>query len=416
MITAKQKNIFEYIYYAVCLIFTAIFIFEVPKIVFFSPLLLFAAFILYGLYTRRPLSCNIAAVVLFAFTVVFECFTYNPKYSLYYHAYIHLHAVFMYVIGLNFVNDKPVEERKKIIEKFFLFIACAYIAYVGITFVNYYFNTPADLEARFYYSIWYSTVTKPATVISMSLVFALAFGTYALFYLKKTYKIIGALLVFIAIFINIVTGTRTLVFLFPVLAAAEFFGWYIFKKKKYKKGLILLGVCSGVFIAAVILYFSLRGFISQNVESLVLRRFFTPTNSTKLRFLYSLNVLKDFKLTYLGGGVHSRTFGTPHNIWLYIYDWGGIIPFALYAVFTGILIRDYVRLLKNKCLSVDFKALLSTILFLVFVEFMMEPFIDPLPSFYILCFFVLGLVSGFSKTPTEQKTHELPLKTENEKI
>lgn len=397
MTDIKQKQILERVYIAVSLLFTAVFICEIPGAVFFSPLLLFIAFITYGIYSGRQLTYNISALILLIFTVLFVSFNYDPNISLYYQAYIHLQAVFMYVIGFNFLNDKPVEERKNAIEYYFLFVAVVYILYVLITFYNYFYHTAADLPPRFYYSVWYHSVTKPATVISMCLVFPLIYGTYALFYLPKFKKIIGAVFVFICLFINIKTGTRLLVFFFPFLLTAEFLGWFMFKKKHVKTGVIILAACAVVFIAAIILLLKYKDVLGEKFKNYSFSRFFTASRSTQLRIMYSQNVLEDFKLNYFGGGVHSTALGTPHNIWLYIYDWGGIVSFAVYCVFTVLMIVDYIRLLINKHLSVEFKALLSTAVCLVFLIFMMEPFINPLPSFYILCLFVLGLISGFSK-------------------
>lgn len=397
MDSTKRNSILEYAYYAISVIFTGVFIFEVPGAVFYSPLLLFAAYMVYSLYSGREINGSASMLVLLVFTVSYVYFIYKPEDSLYYQAYIHIHALFMYIIGFNFLNDKPHEKRKKAIEDYFLIISVLFIAYILITFYHYFYQTEADLSYRFYYSIWYHSVTKPSTVISMCLVFPLAYGLYSLFYLRWPYKLIGSVFCFLAVYINIRTATRTLVFLFPFALAAEFIFWLIFEKKKKKAGIVLLGVCSAALIGVIVLFVVFKDTLAQTFAQYDFSRMFTASRSTQLRIKYIMNVINDFKLNYFGGGYHSLTCGTPHNIWLYIYDWGGIVSFGIFCVFTVCMIYNYVRFFFSKHYTVAFKALLSTALALIFVEFMMEPFILPLPSFYILCYFVFGLITGFSR-------------------
>lgn len=396
MTDIKRKHILEYIYFALIAASSAIFIFEVPKLVFYSPLVLFASFCIYSLYNGRKIRFSIGSIVITIFAVIYVMFIYNPNQDLYYQAYIHIHAVLMFVIGYNFMNDKPAEERKRCLENYILFVSVAYTIYVLIIFYNHFNNTPADLEPRFYYSLWYSFVKKPATVISMSLVFPLIYGLYALFFLKVPKKIIGLVFIVFVMYVNIKTGTRTLVFLFPCALLAEFVCWLIFKKKKIKEGIIIAVLCSALFIAVVVFCTVKGDELAQKFSGHSFARFFGQNGSTDNRIRYNRNVLENFSLTYLGGGFNSARVGTPHNIWLYIYDHGGIVSFAVYTVFTVILVVDYIKMLINKNISYDFKALLSTALLFIFVEFMMEPFILPLPSFYILCLFILGVISGAS--------------------
>lgn len=396
MDSVKKKNFLENFYIVISVLFTGVFIFEVPGAVFFSPLLLFAAFMVYIMYSGRTLNFSVSMLILLIFTFSYVYFIYEPEESLYYQAYIHIHALFMYIIGFNFLNDRPVEKRKKAIEDYFLIISVLFIVYVLITFYHHFYHTAADLPFRHYYSVWYNSVTKPSTVISMCLVFPLAYGLYSLFYLRLPYKIIGGVFCFLTVYINLRTATRTLIFLFPFALAAEFIFWLIFQKKKKKAGIILLSVGGLAFAIIIFLLIKYKDIFAVKFADYGFSRFFKVNRSTQLRIKYMMNVINDFKLNYFGGGIHTLTCGTPHNIWLYIYDWGGIVSLGIFSVFTVIMIYNYVRFFFSKHYSVALKALLSSALALIFVEFMMEPFILPLPSFYILCYLVFGLISGFS--------------------
>ena len=322
----------EYFYYFICVLFFGAFIFEVPSVVFWSPVYLIIAFLFYSVYIKRELNYSASFFVLIIFAFAYVTFIYVPGSSLYYQAYIYIHAVIMYAVGLNFLTEKTIEQRKKFIEYLFLIISVFYIAYVGLTFWNYFYNTEADLQFRFYYSIWYHSVTKPATVISMCFVFPLAYGSYALFYLKWFHKIIGALLIGLTVYVNFQTGTRTLVYVLPFLLAAQFIFWLIFEKKKIIPGVVFSVLIFVSFAAAIYFLILNRESFAKQFAGSGFARFFDSHHTFDLRIQYSMNVLRNFRLDYFGGGVNSQALGTPHNIWLYIYDWGGIVPFCIFCV------------------------------------------------------------------------------------
>ena len=52
------------------------------------------------------------------------------------------------------------------------------------------------------------------------------------------------------------------------------------------------------------------------------------------------------------------------------------------------------------------KCLIVTVFGVIFVEYMMEPFILPLPSFYILSLFVFGLFSGLAAYKPIEEVHK----------
>ena len=382
-------------------VFTALFVFEVPKIVFYAPLLLFAVFIIFNRIQKEKFRFSASAIVLAIYTVSYIIFNYNIAQSFYYQSYIHIQAVLMFLIGYNYFQTPASFERKTIdLERFTFAISVMYIAYIAVTFIHYYCFTPADLEVRFYYSIWYDYVIKPATVISMSLVIPFAYGAYAIFFSSKWYKkCIGIAFILIMAGINIYTSTRTLVYLAPVVIAVEFFLWAVFKKKNLR---LAFGVFSAfiVLFSLIVIYYKFnKVMLAERFGDTVLSRFFNYGIGSSDRIKFAKNVIDHFSFTYLGGGYYSASCGTPHNIWLYIYDYGGIVTFLIYMVFTVMLLVNFIRFLLNRTISADLKCMLTTVFGLMLVEYFLEPFILPLPSFYILSLFVFGLISGLAKYP-----------------
>jgi len=231
--------------------------------------------------------------------------------------------------------------------------------------------------------------------------FAVAIGSYSVFFSRELYKrIIGAALVIICFVFNIITQTRLLVFFTPVLIAAEFVVWLIVRKKRTRAALVIV-VISVVFAAAVLaVYFIFEDSIRDRFSDSSFSRFF-EMGLRSTRWRYALNVINDFSLTYLGGGYHSYYVGVPHNFWLYVYDYGGIVPFAIYAVFTVMTIISYVRFIRNKNIDTELKIFLTIMTVPVFIEFMVEDLLYGLPSFVLTAHFILGVFCGLSSYKPE---------------
>ena len=396
--TISKKDVDQIVFSVIAILLTGIMIFEVPKLVFWSPMLLFLLFIVYRLYHRESFMLSVSAAILFIFMVAYVYFTYNPNSSIYYQTYIFLHNMFFFIIGCNFfLTDKPLETLEKQYRILFLCISLLYICYVFITFFNALKNPSAELENRNYWSIWYpGRVKKTATGFSASMLFAVAWGANTLFYSKKgLLKIIGAALIVICFAFNLYTQTRLLVYLTPVILFLQFFTWLVFYKKKFKIGIAILIGFAAAIVLTLIIYAIFKDELKARFENTVLSRFF-ELGLRSARWRYMKNVLQNFSWTYLGGGYSSATYGTPHNMWLYIYDRGGIIPFLIYCVFTLIALVYYILFLFNKKVSLSVKVIVSTFLFCVFVEFMLEDLLYGLPSFVVISHFVLGSFFGLA--------------------
>ena len=401
----KTDQIIFYIYILLSCLFTAIFVFEVPRIVFYAPVLLFTVFVCYNRIQKERFRFSAVAGVLAVFTVVFIIFNYDYSQTFYYQSYIHIQAVMMFLIGYNFFQPgAPLEDKFRLLDGYLMAVSWMYIAYITITFIHYYYFTPADLEVRFYYSIWYDFVKKPATVISMSLVIPFTYGAYSLFFSRWYKKLIGVFFIAVTVGVNFWTGTRTLLYLAPFVVLFVFLVWVVFAKKKIKVGLIIGGVCVAAALCAILIFHFKRQELAEKYAGTVFGRIFNY-GLESARWRYSRYVLEHFSFSYFGSGVNSAEYGTPHNIWLYIYDYGGIVSFLIYCVFTVMLLVLFIRFLLNKHIGVNIKCLITTVFGVMFAEYMLEPFILPLPSFYILTLFVFGLFAGLAKykKPEEAK-------------
>ena len=124
----KTKDFMPYIFIIYELFFTALFICEVPGIVFWAPVLLLVTYLIGKLYKKEAIDVSVSLAVLAVYTVLFIYFKYTDSSSLYYQSYIHLQAVFMFFIGYNFFNNgKDPENRRLKLEKYFCFVSAAVV-------------------------------------------------------------------------------------------------------------------------------------------------------------------------------------------------------------------------------------------------------------------------------------------------
>ena len=395
-----RKNL-DLVYYILWVVLMGCSIFEVPSIILWAPIILFAVFLVYRLTTGQPFELPLVGTLsLLAFVVVYVLAYTNPDYSMFSWSYMHFHAVLMFLMGYNFSrSDESLQEKFKKLESLFLIVALMYMVYVTITYGNYLLhpeNAPA-LE-RHYWSVWYpGVVIKASTGFSASLLFAVVWGAFTLFFSEKWYKkCFAVLLIAYALAFNIATGTRLLVYLTPVILVAEFFVWIIFQKKKYAVGIGVTVALVALLGAAVAYAVVNKDRLTTQFNGSIINRFFTMGFGSPLRWSYLKHVWENFSVTYEGGGVNSLTFGTPHNMWFYIYDWGGFKSFVLFCVFTLVTAVYFIRFLANRHVPTNVKFFIATLFGTVFVEFMVEDLILPLPSYYMLSFFTIGLFAGLS--------------------
>ncbi len=407
MTAIKNKNIIDYIYYALWILLSAAFVFEAPGIVFIAPTVLFGVWGAYSICKKIQLHVPVGALLLLLFCVLYVGFTYDPSKSVYYQSYILLQTAFLFTMGSHFFAGAADRfTREKELRSYILLLCIFYIIYTLVTYAVYLkdpLNVPAE---RKYWSIWYpGEVEKTATAFGASLLPGAAWGAYAVFFEKSVWKkILGGGIIAFCFGFNLLTGTRLPVLFTPVLLAAGFLLWLVFHKRKIRAGIVILCACILLGVSVIVIYALFKEPLRERFAGTVFSRFF-ELGLRSTRWKYLKNVLQDFSFAYLGGGVHSKTVGVPHNFWLYVYDFGGIVPFAVYVIFTVVVAVSYVRFLLSKENTVGVKCFLSLLLSVLFVEFMLEDLLYALPSFVLIAHFVFGVICGLAP-PFRKKSDE----------
>ena len=198
MIKSKNDRIFYSIYALLFVSLSGVFIFEIPRAVFWSASILFGLFLLYFIFYKKSFSVPAASVPLIVFGFTYVLFTYEADHSIYYQSYIFLHLLFMFIIGYNFYpREDPFDQRSKRLDSYILIVAVMFIIYVCVTYAIFLKDPSAAPEPRKYWSVWYpGLVKKTATGFCASMMFAVGWGIYSFFFSKnRIKKIIGPILV-----------------------------------------------------------------------------------------------------------------------------------------------------------------------------------------------------------------------------
>lgn len=409
---SKSKAVIEKLFYAVALFFTAVYIFEIPYAVFWAPVCLFASFMLYSLYLKFNVFYSMTSFVLLVFAVVYSYFVYEPGVPVFYQCYIYIEAFLIFVVASNIAAEKTAEEKHKLFEAYFIAVAVFYTVYTFTVLLNDYMHErPSWLRDRFYISFWYSDMEKGGTVTAMMVGMPLAVGTYLLFYGRKLKKLLGLFFIGFEVAVNLYTRTRLLIMFTPVFLCGILVLWLIFTKKKKAAGIIIGVAGFSLALIAVFILYKYMDYFAEKFADSPFRRFFVIFNedgSLAKRIDFTRNALSDFSFSYLGGAVHSKTYGIPHNVWVLIYDCGGFFSALFFLIFTVMCVISYVRFSLSKFFSTETKMLITCMLAVVFVFFSTEPLIVPLPSFFHTGMFVLGAFSGMAAykpalIPSEQE-------------
>ena len=77
-----------------------------------------------------------------------------------------------------------------------------------------------------------------------------------------------------------------------------------------------------------------------------------------------------------------------HDLWTDIFDYAGVIPFGLMAVYTVIQVTMFVKILRNKKISSSFKVLLTGVFTACFLQAMLEPLMTG-SSILLICMVIM---------------------------
>jgi O-antigen ligase len=197
--------------------------------------------------------------------------------------------------------------------------------------------------------------------------------------------------------VNIIISNRACIIL-----AALFIGIVLLlgykNERTTRKVKLILGIA--ILLIAVFLAwtFDIFGFQTIINKTSIMQRVYTLQGSgyTDPRMERQLYIINHFFDNTTGGGYFSNVIGEPHNVWLDVYDYAGIVPFILFLMLTFKIVRSCWLLYASKENKEDMHFLFMMIIGLL-AAFTYEPVMRSVESITILFFFISGVAERQSR-------------------
>lgn len=314
-----------------------------------------------------------------------------------------------YLSGSVFINNK--DQRNRLLYLFILSIALGFILH-AILNVWYTLNNYDGYIDRNLYDFW-SGERQVATHIGTWCIPILGLSYYAFFYksaskVEKILKFIIIINIILAIYVNLVTATRTpvivLIIIFILGSIIE-----LSRKDRIIKKIRLVAFIFILFISSLIIFqtntFGIKRLILDS--SLVQRIIWNYENNFNLlsnaRFERQLYALQHFSDSFFGGYNLREVIGQLHNFWLDTYDMVGFIPLIFLVIFTAYNLLNAYKLIKSNHVEKKLKYIVIGLYIAFYLQFMVEPIIEGEQSILAMYLFVCGCISKSNNIDKETR-------------
>jgi hypothetical protein len=177
---------------------------------------------------------------------------------------------------------------------------------------------------------------------------------------------------------------------------------YITRRISYRDFLFFILILA----AALYLYYVNRDLISSLFrDSYMFHRFFSESGQDLFYDARSLR-RNDYLLTmrdHMFGGreLFAINKGYGHDIFLDIFDVGGIIPFMIFSVYMFRSLTRLIALLLNRYIYPGYKIIIVSYASCVIAQFFIEPMLSSAPSVVMSYCMIDGAISSFIKKSEE---------------
>ena len=313
---------------------------------------------------------KITFIILCLFGVSFFAFTISFFGAF---AFIGLFLPMAYYIGSNI--KEPNEEKVKTI---------IYIITLGMT-LHILLNFACDFIVRgtecffrnSHLDFW-TWDEYPTTQTSALYIFIIGVIYYAFVYEKnKTVKILSIVLFVLSFIYSIALGRRTPIFLLGIVVLFSFAIDFIKLKNRNTMSKAILGVLLLFCIVGVVIYllYSLNIFnLKEQLSHLGIVRKFVSLGLYSNRHNLTKHTLELMPKCLFGGmEITELTVWGPHDLWLNVFDAGGIVPFVFIVTYTIMCLIPIIKILFSNKYSKEFRLLIFGLLLSIAIQFCLEP-------------------------------------------
>lgn len=295
-----------------------------------------------------------------------------------------------YYIGSNIKNTNE-ENIKKII----YLVSLGMASHVMLNFVtDIKLNGMHLFSSSSHYDIWIpGKVTSTSTLTNCIPMLGI------LYYLvnkerTKVIKYTFLCLFLIVVIYNFGLGQRTLY----AMMLISFITGYIIDSVFYKRRInirivsIIIGTIALLICLFVICYCNIDKFNSLINNTRIFVKFFKQGFSTNRLSIFA-NTIKLAPQYLFGGCKISESLGImPHDLWLDVYNWGGIIPCILLLTHTVFFIITSIKVIRNKEISSNFKLFIIPLFICIGFECLLEPIMSGASLFLIVVIIFESLI------------------------
>lgn len=370
-------------------------IMEIPYIFLVLPIVLF--FYLLVIYHRK-IVLNIDVLILCIFISTYFLFDSVTEYSIEYKLLYINSVILMYINGYcSFPNRFFLNSNKVVIRDIIKLIVVSYLLYVIISFI-YSFIVGQFSISRNPLNIWTDEM-RPATHYGSMLIIPVAYGVILFINEVGKKRLLGFGILIFSIIFSIITATRTTLLMIPI----GFFINYMLdtaKTNKIKIKYVKQIICIVTMIILLTILFFMNAFGIQDLffHSQMGIRYTTghiPSLSEDGRWLNISFLIANVEKSFFGGGYTRINAGNLHNVFLNIYDLGGIIPFCLFLIFTYRRFIHINKLVKYIGLCVFDKMLVVIVFSFIFIQSMLEPIMESVPVLFWSVIYLCGLIDKY---------------------
>ncbi len=296
-----------------------------------------------------------------------------------------------YLIGLTLASTR--KEKDSIIKLYFFAVIPYFIHGVLDLLI---FDGFAGFE-REIADFWTGELWKATLVCTY---FAMTVPLFFLaFFTNKISKKIAYLFFTVAsVYACIVTASRTVIFIGLIVTALIILLCIFGKKKaerKNSRGIIIFQFLIIGAIVAVIL--------SANIDALAstdfFNRMFESDMSEEPRIQLFKNIIDNAWMYPFG----NMPYFYSHNTWLDFLRESGWITFAFFCVITVIVIRDIIRIYRDKELSQEHRIAVVAMMTALMLDMFVEPVMDGAAILFSLFFYFIGVNSRFAQEAKRRK-------------
>ena len=240
-----------------------------------------------------------------------------------------------------------------------------------------------------HYDIW---TGAEATLTAMAANYMFMIGSiyYVMFKEKNVpFKIVYIVLFIVMMIYNMTIGRRTPILMLGICFVLCFvLDFFVYNgNKKIMKNVLL--ILTGLIALCIFIW-------STDFLGLKTRIYYLPFLVKFRTYGFSsgrLEILLDgIKLmpAHLWGGQEISTILDIelHDLWTDIFDYAGIVPFALMVIYTITVIVNFVKNVRNKKISSSFKILLTGVFIACLLQAMLEPLMTG-SSILLICMIIL---------------------------